>query len=112
MNDEILEKVDDIVSYLKNTDDYKKYIAISESITNNSEIMGLINDVKSLQKEIVKASSVGAITSDLEEEIKTKTDILKTYPIYNELTYVQEDLDNTFQSIRVIIENYINDKTN
>jgi len=74
------------------------------------DIMDKINKIKSIQKEIVKLELEKKDISHLEKEIEEILSILNTYPIYQEYIYLQEDLDNTFQSIKIIIETYINDK--
>ena len=71
--------------------------------------MDKVNRVKSIQKEIVKLEVEKKDISNLEKEIEDIISLLNTYPIYQEYVYLQEDLDSAFQSIKTIIETYIND---
>lgn len=112
LNNEILNKVDEIVSYIENSDTYIRYKEIELKMKNDSDIMDRINKIKSIQKEIVKLEINKKDIVSLENEIDIILSELNSYPIYQEYTYLQEDLNNTFQSIKTIIENYINNKLN
>ena len=68
----------------------------------------LILDIKKCQKDIVNKQYRNEDITALEEKIKNDLDELNSYPIYLEYSYLQEDLNNLFQSIRGILENYIN----
>ena len=110
LSNNVLEKVDEIVRYIEESDNYKKYKEIESKMEKDSDIMNKINKIKSIQKEIVKLDVENKDISHLEKEIDDILSILNTYPIYQEYIYLQEDLNSTFQSIKTIIENYINDK--
>ena len=110
LSNDVLSKIDEIVKYIEESDTYKRYKDIEKKIENDSDIMDNVNRVKSIQKEIVKLEIEKKDISNLEKEIEDILSVLNTYPIYQEYIYLQEDLDNTFQSIKSIIETYINDK--
>ena len=112
LNNEVLEKIDDIVSYVKESDTYKRYLEVEEKMKNNLDIMDKINKIKSIQKEIVKLEIDKKDISSLEKEVDEIISNLNTYPIYQEYSYLLEDLNNTFQEIKFIIENYLNNKIN
>ena len=112
MNELVLSKIDDIIEYIKGSDDYVKYIDIKMRLDGNKDIMNIINNIKDLQKKIVKEESIGNSISALEKEIDEKIALLNSYPIYVEFSYLQEDLNNIFQEIKNRIEEYINDKVN
>ena len=104
--EELLKKVDELVSIIKNSNDYKRYIEL-KTIMENSEIMPIINKIKKVQRESIKNESRGINTLKLEEEIVSLKNELDSYPIYREYTYLQEDLNNDFQNIKKIIEDII-----
>ena len=104
--EELLKKVDELVSIIKNSNDYKRYIEL-KTIMENSEIMPIINKIKKVQRESIKNESRGINTLKLEEEIESLKKELDSYPIYREYTYLQEDLNNDFQNIKKIIEDII-----
>ena len=110
LSNDVLSKVDEIVNYIEESDNYKKYKEIEKKLENDSDIMDKVNKIKSIQKQIVKLEIEKKDISYLEKEREEILSILNTYPIYQEYIYLQEDLNNTFQSIKTIIENYINDK--
>lgn len=112
MRDRVLSKTDEIIDIIKNSEEYRKYIEVSDKLKDHQEIMNLINDVKSLQKRIVKEESLGRDITFIDEEINKKLKQLEGYPIYLEYIYLQEDLNNSIQLVREKIENYINNITN
>ena len=105
--EEILKKVDELLSLIKNSNEYKRYIEL-KSIMENSEIIVIVNKIKQLQKDIIKNEFKKKDTSILEEEMSNLKCELESYPIYKEYSYLQEDLNNDFQNIKKIIENSIN----
>ena len=110
LSNDVLCKVDEIVNYIEESDNYKKYKEIGKKLEKDSDIMDKVNKIKSIQKQIVKLEIEKKDISYLEKEIEEIWSILNTYPIYQEYIYLQEDLNGIFQSIKMIIENYINDK--
>ena len=112
MDNIILSKIDEIINIIKNSDEYKKYIEVSDKMKKNKEIMTLIDEVKFLQKRLVKEEAFGNDISSIDEEINKKLEQLEEYPIYLEYTYLQEDLDSSISLVKTSIENYINNITN
>jgi len=78
----------------------------------NSDIMDKVSKVKAIQKEMVKLEAKNTDIYSLEKEINEIMLDLNSYPIYQEYTYLLEDLNNTFQEIKFIIEDYLNKKIN
>lgn len=107
---EILEKTDGLVSLIKESSDYKRYLSLEKKMKENSKIMGLVNEIKSLQKEIVKREYKKMPISELEDKIESNLKELSTYQIYTEYTYLQEDLNEMFQNIKYVIEHFIEEK--
>jgi len=112
MNNIILNKIDEIIDIIKNSEEYQKYIEISNKMKNNKEIMTLIEEVKTLQKKLVKEKSLGNNTDYIDKQIDEKLKELDTFPIYLEYLYLQEDLDNNITLVKTSIEKYINNITN
>ena len=112
MNKKILNKVDEIINIINGSEEYQRYIEISNKMKDNKDIMALIDEVKLLQKKLVKEQSLGRDTSSIDEEINNKLKELEAYPIYLEYIYLQEDLNNSIGLVRTNIENYINNITN
>lgn len=106
--EKILEKVDELVSLLKNNSDYQRYLYLSNEMKKNDSIMKLIKDIKTLEKKRVNLEDRKESTKEIDAEIDNRKQELNEYPTYVEYNYLQEDLNNTFQSIRSILEQNIN----
>ena len=51
--EKILKKVDELVDLLKNSEDYQRYLYLSNEMKKNNSIMKLIKDIKTLEKRRV-----------------------------------------------------------
>ena len=105
----ILNKVDELIDLLKSNEDYQRYIYLSNEMKKNNTIMSIIKDIKKLEQQRVNLEYKKEDNKDIEKEIDSKKNELNEYPIYVEYNYLKEDLNNTFQSIRSILENNINE---
>ena len=110
--EEILKKVSELVEIIKESSDYKKYIEYKEKMKNNKDIMDLVKKIKKYEQQLVNAKYKKLDTKELEDSIDKMKKELMSYPIYQEYSYLQEDLNNTFQSIKSIIDNSINKVNN
>lgn len=108
--EEILIKVDELVALIKNLPTYKRYIEVCKQMKANEEIRSIIFFIKMKQKEAVNLEYRKESTSLIDNEISSSLKTLMDYPIYQEYSYLQEDLNNMFQSIKSILENHINEK--
>ena len=107
-NELLISKIKDLVKLIKETKDYQKYTDLKNKMKDNNEIMSLINKIKQQEKIIVNKEYKKEDTKENTKKIEIMKHELTTYPIYNEYTYLQEDLNNMFQSIKSIIENSLN----
>ena len=110
VKEDILIKVDELVELIKNLPSYKKYISICNQMKSNEEINSIISTIKMKQKEAVNLEYRKESTTLIDNEISNSLKKLMEYPIYQEYSYLQEDLNNMFQSIKSILENHINEK--
>lgn len=96
-NTEILNKVDEIIREVEDSDNYKKYLKIKDEINNNKELMLLINKVRQLNKDLthnlVKKEDVDEIQNEL-----------YNHPLYREYLNTISLINNELS----IIENTIN----
>ena len=106
--EKLLTKLDELISLIKNTPNYKRYEELKSEMSNNKEIMNLVKNIKKLERSIVKKEYNKLDTKKDEEELMILKNKLKEYPDYLEYTYLQEDLNNDFQNIKKIIEDSIN----
>ena len=70
--------------------------------------MSLIKKIKKKTQIIINKEYRMEDTSLDEEEFKKLEDELNSYIDYQEFTYLKEDINNTLQSIKSILEDNIN----
>jgi len=104
----VLTKLDELISLIKNTPNYKRYEELKNIMSNNSEIMNIIKDIKKIEQSIVKKEYNKLDYKKEEQKLLELKNKLNEYPIYLEYSYLQEDLNNDFQNIKKIIEDSIN----
>ena len=106
--EEILKKINELVSLIKSTSDYKRYDELKKSMSDNKELMSIIKDIKKIEQSIVKKEYNKEDTKEDEAKLKELKEKLDSFPAYLEYSYLQEDLNNDFQNIKKIIEDSIN----
>lgn len=92
-------KLDDTISYIVNSFQYKKCIALKEKMSKNAEITDLVEKIKILQKQYVNTKDESILV-----ELKNLEEKLQNIPIY--VSYMQY-LDDVNQMI-----NYVKDELN
>ena len=112
MNNKILNEVDNIVSFIKESDTYKDYLFLKEKLSNNETAMSLINEIKSIQKEIVKKEVNKEDIKDLDNLIKEKEKELNSIPLYIEYLNTQEQLNDLYQDIKQRLDDYFYNQLN
>ena len=100
-NKEINAKILEIIEYIQTTESYQNYLKARKVLEQNEKIRNLINDIKTLQKELVKNPLK---KEELDLKIKEKLNILNTEPSYLEYQTYQEEINN----LLTIFENKIN----
>ena len=100
------KEIDDLVDYIKNTDDYKKCIKLKKQMKDNSELMSLISEVKKLQKKSIKSNYDLLIKEELDKKNKELLEI-PIYVLYNKhlnnvnymIDYINNSLNNYFYEL-------------
>lgn len=104
----VLDKTNELVSLIKESNDYKRYLFLKEEMKKDKQLMELVNKIKKSEKLRVNLEHKKEDISNIEKEINSLRKELNEYPIYQEYLYLQEDLNNLFQNIRNILETNIN----
>lgn len=105
MNNDILQKVDEIIKTIEESTIYKKYLDLKTQIDKNKELKTLINEVRVLQKDVVhKIKEKDILENKLHE--------LNTHPLYIEYINTLDEINNTFSIIENSLNNYFNSKLN
>ena len=99
--EEILLKVEEIANYIKETEEYKKYLKSLDNLNKNQELLSIIENIKKYQQEIVKDKNK---EEELDKKIKKNLDILNNNPIYLEYLNYQDEVNNMI----IIFENKLN----
>ena len=71
MEENVLNKVDDLVDTIKSSEEYQRYLVVSKSLSSNTNVMNKIKKIKKLQKEIINLSSRGEDITSKDQEINT-----------------------------------------
>ena len=104
----VLDKTNELVSLIKESNDYKRYLFLKEEMKKDKQLMELVNKIKKSEKLRVNLEHKKEDISNIDKEINSLRKELNEYPIYQEYLYLQEDLNNLFQNIRNILETNIN----
>ena len=85
LNSDLNTKLDDIINYIKNMDAYKNYLKTKQLMSENPELIGMIDEVKKYQKDIVRNIN-GEDKNCLELALYTKAKII-TYGLNDKCNY-------------------------
>lgn len=110
VNQEISKKLDELISFIKEQNHYKRYLLVEEQLQKNEEITSCIDSIKAIQKEMVKREIKRESIASLQEEYQNLLQRLNGYPIYQEYQELQQELNEEFQYIKRTLETYFQEK--
>ena len=100
-NQEILNKLDEIINEIESSDEYKKYLLLKEEIGKNKELVILINKVRQLNKDylhnLVKKEDLDAVTNELNNHPLYREYLNNISVINNKLSIVENTINNYFK---------------
>lgn len=103
-------KVDELIDYIKNTNDYKMCLKLRSQMNNNKELIDLINEIKKLQKKYIRGNYDDSLKKELDEKNETLLSI-PLYVVYNQhLARVNEMIDYVKESLNDYFYNLLNNK--
>ena len=102
MND-IINDFDELINLIKDSDIYKDYKSLECRVSQNKDIDELVNKIKKIQKEAVKAEAEGnkSLLKELNRQVEDLYIELNNIPLYNEY----EDKMNELNNMLLIIKN-------
>lgn len=104
------EELDDLVSYVKSTDDYQKCISLKQKMDENEDIKKLVNEIKKIQKKYIKSNYDEKIKAELDQKNEELSSI-PIYVIYNQsLEKVNEMIDYIKDSFNDYFYDLLNKK--
>lgn len=107
LNKEVLSKVDEIINYIENSCEYKKYLLLKEKISSDREINTLLDEIRHLQKVLANNYSLKN-----KEALDKKNDQLKCIPLYREYLNTLDEINNIFNIIENGLNKYFTEKLN
>ena len=100
-NQEILNKLDEIIDEIETSDEYKRYLLLKEEIGKNKELVILINKVRQLNKDylhnLVKKEELDNATNELNNHPLYREYLNNISVINNELSIVENTINNYFK---------------
>ena len=112
MNNKVLDKVDEIIKFIKETEEYKDYLYLKDKLEKNDKAISLINEIKKYQRELVKKEINKEDITDLEDMINNNLKELENIPLYNEYLDTQEKLNDMYQLVKKKLDDYFYNKLN
>ena len=108
----ILEQVEDIVSTIKSGKEYREYVELSKKLKKNERVMKKVEELKALQKEIVKKKANRENVENLEKQLANYLEELDMIPLYTEFIAKQQELNELYQMIKKRLDDYFYEKLN
>ena len=103
----INKRIDEIIDLIQESCNYRQYLELKKQMLDNDNINNIINEIKDLQKKIVKEEYNGNDISYLEDDINKKLSILNDIPLYVEFTKYQGLFNEELVILKEKINNYI-----
>ena len=104
MNKEILNKTEDLVATIEESNLYQEYLLLKEKLEKNDKAKMLIKEIKVKQKELVHKKYNKENFIELEMELENLERKLYQIPLYSEFIEKQNELNDIFYQIKTQIE--------
>ena len=102
MNNKVIDEINNLVNSIKESSIYKEYKDLELKISKNTDIKKLTDEIKSVNKKLVKTPSI-----ELENKLKVLEKELNNIPLYIEYKEKVEELNNLLLVIKNKIDNFI-----
>ena len=107
----IESSIEELFNSINNSNEYKEYKLIVNTLESNKEVIDLIEEIKKLQKEAVNLEYKNDDRYlELDKLIKEKEKILNNSKDYQEYLWKLKDFNNTLLGSSSLIEDYVTDK--
>ncbi len=99
---------------VKNDESIKRYQAIEKVINGNEILKTKINQLKTIQKQLVNAKEIEKQKSidHFQKQYDELLEEIETYPLMSDYLALQSDINEMIQSVAEIIEDGINKELN
>ena len=112
MSEELEKKIDEIIDIIKTSSEYQDYQYLKNKLEQNKRIKDQVDEIKKIQKELVKKEYVKEDVSTLEKEYQKKLEELEEIPLYSDFIETQNKLNKTIKQIEERFQKYFDQKTN
>ena len=100
--------LNDVVDYIKDSNEYKTCLDLKKRMSDNEEVNALVRQVKLLQQKYIKSNYNKEIKKELNEINKRLNDI----PIYVIYKQNLEKVNNMINTVKDELNNYFDDLLN
>lgn len=107
----IESSIEELFNSINNSNEYKEYKLIVDTLESNKEVINLMEEIKKLQKEAVKLEYKNDDKYlEVDKIIKEKEEILNNNKDYQEYLSKLKKFNNTLLASSSLIEDYVTDK--
>lgn len=107
----VLQEIDQLVEIIECSEEYQAYLRIQQKMSQNKELMQLIDNIKKTEQNLAKKEQLGLNKEDIIQILNELISKLEEYPIYQEYQVRQEDLNQQFQLIKNTINYYFDNES-
>ena len=108
MEKKLNKALDELISFVKNSDDYKKCMEVKEKLGKSDDVERLVKEIKKYQKEYVKTND-----TDILKKLDNLTEELESIPLYsiymNYLEKVNQMIDIIKDELTKYFDNLLNE---
>ncbi len=108
MNNETKKSLEELIDYIKNTEDYKQVIYLKKEIEKDKYLKKLIEEVRIYQKKYVKSS----FDKKLKEELDNKLELLKGNKLFITYSYHLTKINDMIKLVKDELNDYFYQITN
>lgn len=101
----LIDEFDELLELIKQSDEYKEYVRLKELVSNNEDIKRLTDEIKKIQKSIVRSKG----NKELEKELESKNIELNSIPLYNDYIESIDKLNELLLIVKNKFDSFINE---
>lgn len=108
MNSNTKKSLDELIDYIKSSEDYKKVITLKKEIEKDINLKKLISDVKICQKKYVRSS----FNEDIKKELDSKLEELNANHLFVTYSYHLDKVNDMIKLVKNELNEYFYQITN
>ena len=108
MNKDTKKSLEQLIEYIKNTEDYKQVLVLKNDIDNDKELKKLIEEVRTYQKKYVKSS----FNEEIKKELDKKLEELNSNKLFVTYSYHLDKVNDMIKLVKDELNEYFYQITN